>query len=109
MERGLCYFHANPDKARSWGATGAGGVSTPTSSQRKILHRLNRLPSVASTVAYVATVLLLAYEADAATNADTPALPYVPLIYRSLICRDRRKPEADDVIDLETSRNSAAT
>jgi hypothetical protein len=28
---------------------------------------------------------LRAYEADAATNADTPAQPYVPLIYRKLV------------------------
>ena len=42
-------------------------------------------PKVANTVAYLATVLLRAYEADAATNADTPAQPYVPLIYRKLV------------------------
>jgi len=58
-------------------------------------------PKVANTVAYVATVLLRAYETDSAASADTPAHPYVPLIYRSLM-RDGRKHEADDVIDLET-------
>jgi len=39
-------------------------------------------PKVANTVAYVATVLLRAYETDSAPTADTPAQPYVPLIYR---------------------------
>jgi len=40
-------------------------------------------------------------------NADTPAQPYVPLIYRSLIYRDGRKHQADDVIDLETGERVA--
>jgi hypothetical protein len=64
-------------------------------------------PKVASTVAYVATVLLRAHEADEVSAADTPAQPYVPLIYRSLIYRDGRKHEADDVIDLETDERVA--
>ena len=59
-------------------------------------------PRVANTVAYVATVLLRAYEADEVSAADTPAQPYVPLIYRSLMYRDGRRHEPDDVIDLET-------
>jgi len=58
-------------------------------------------PKVANTVAYVATVLLRAYETDSAPSADTPAQPCVPLIYRSLM-RGGRKHEVDDVIDLET-------
>jgi len=60
-------------------------------------------PKVANTVAYLGTVLLRAYEADSAPSADTPAQPYVPLIYRSLM-RDDRKHEADDVIDLYPSK-----
>ena len=59
-------------------------------------------PKVANTVAYVGTVLLRAYEADAAHSADTPAQPYVPVIYRSLMFRDGLKHEPDDVIDLNT-------
>jgi len=35
-------------------------------------------------------------------SADTPAQPYVPLIYRSLMLRDGLKHEPDDVIDLNT-------
>ena len=57
-------------------------------------------PKVANTVAYNGTVLLRAYEADEAHSADTPAQPYVPLIYRALSFRDGLKPEPDDVIDL---------
>lgn len=49
-------------------------------------------PKVANTVAYVGTVLLRAYEADAATTADTPAQSYVPLVYRSLT-KDREPTE----------------
>ena len=60
-------------------------------------------PKVANTVAYVGTVLLRAVEADAAHGADTPAAPYVPIIYRSLMVRDGRKHEADDVMDLYPS------
>ena len=63
-------------------------------------------PKVANTVAYLATVLLRAHEADAAASADTPAQPYVPLIYRSLM-RDGRKHEPADVIDLETGERVA--
>jgi hypothetical protein len=59
-------------------------------------------PKVANTVAYVGTILLRAYEADAAYSADTPAQPYVPLIYRALSFRDGLKHEPDDVIDLNT-------
>jgi hypothetical protein len=57
-------------------------------------------PKVANTVAYVGTVLLRAYDADAAHSADTPTQPFVPLIYRSLMLRDGLKPEPDDVMDL---------
>ena len=64
-------------------------------------------PKVANTVAYLAIVLLRAHEADAAATAETPAQPFVPLIYRSLIYRDGRKHEADDVIDLETGERGA--
>jgi len=64
-------------------------------------------PKVANTLTYVATVLLRAYETDSALSADTPAQPYVPLIYRSLIYRDGRKHQADDVIDLETGERVA--
>ena len=48
------------------------------------------------------TVLLRAYEADAAHSADTRTQPYVPVIYRSLMLRDGLKHEPDDVIDLNT-------
>jgi hypothetical protein len=64
-------------------------------------------PKVANTGAYVATVLLRAHEADAAGSAETPTQPFVPLIYRSLIYRNGRKHEADDVIDLETGERVA--
>ena len=59
-------------------------------------------PKVANTVAYVGTVLLRAYEADAAHSANTPAQPCVPVIYRALSFRDGLKHEPDDVIDLNT-------
>ena len=59
-------------------------------------------PKVANTVAYVGTILLRAYEADSASSANTPAQPYVPLIYRVLSFRDGLKHEPDDVIDLNT-------
>jgi hypothetical protein len=59
-------------------------------------------PKIANTVAYIGTVLLRAYEADATRVAEVPARPYVPLIYRSLMLRDGLKPEPDDVIDLNT-------
>jgi hypothetical protein len=63
-------------------------------------------PKVANTVAYIGTILLRAYEADAAHNADTPAQPYVPLIYRSLMFRDglKHEPDPDDVMDLYPSK-----
>jgi len=64
-------------------------------------------PKVANTLAYDGTVLLRAYETDSALSADTPAQPYVPLIYRSLVHRDGRKHQADDVIDLETGERVA--
>jgi len=66
-------------------------------------------PKVANTVAYLATVLLRAHAADAAASAETPAQPFVPLIYRSLRFRDGRKHEADDVIDLENRRAGCTT
>ena len=59
-------------------------------------------PKVAKTVAYLGTVLLRAYQADAAPAADTPAQPFVPVIYRSMMIRDGLKHEPDDVIDLTT-------
>jgi hypothetical protein len=71
------------------------------------MHDVLRTQWVANTVAYLATVLLRAHEADAAASAETPAQPFVPLIYRSLIYRDGRKHEADDVIDLETGERVA--
>ena len=64
-------------------------------------------PKVANTVAYVGTVLLRAYEADAAHSADTPAQPFVPVIYRSLMIRDGLKHEPDDVIDLTTGERES--
>jgi len=122
MEGGLCYFHANPDKAAELGRNGGRhrkhtyeqgtkDIAPPASAadvKRMLAETMAEVkagkmdPKVASTVAYIATVLLLAYEAVAATNADTPAQPYVPLIYRSLMYRDGRKHEPYDVIDLET-------
>jgi len=44
MEGGLCYFHANPDKAVELGRNGAGTVSKPTSRQRNILPHPSRRP-----------------------------------------------------------------
>src|SRR5215469_13339187 len=103
MEGGLCYFHANPDKAVELGRNGGRRrkhtyeqatehIAVPESAAdvRRILAetmaevKAGRMdPKVANTVAYVATVLLRAYETDSAPSADTPAQPYVPLIYRS--------------------------
>ena len=40
-------------------------------------------------------------------SADTPAQPYVPLIYRSLMLRDGLKHEPDDVIDLTTGERES--
>src|SRR5215467_5878407 len=117
MEGGLCYFHANPDKAAELGRKGGRRhqrtceqstehISPPESAAdvRRMLAetmaevKAGRMdPEVANTAAYVATVLLRAYEADAARSAETPAQPYVPLIYRSLMYRDGRKHEADEV------------
>src|SRR5262252_7872773 len=127
MEGGLCYFHANPDKAVELGRNGGRHrkqtyeqstehIAPPASAAdvRRMLAetmaevKAGRMdPKAANTVAYIATVLLRAYEADAATNADTPAQPFVPLIYRSLMYRDGRKHEPDDVIDLETGERVA--
>jgi len=122
MEGGLCYFHANPDKAAELGRNGGRHrkhtyeqstehVAVPESAadvKRMLAETMAEVkagkmdPKVASTVAYIATVLLRAYETDSAPSADTPAQPYVPLIYRSLMYRDGRRHEPDDVIDLET-------
>ena len=124
MEGGLCYFHANPDKAAELGRNGGRRrqlsyeqsmehIAVPESAAdvRRILAetmaevKAGRMdPKVANTVAYIATVLLRAYEADAARSAETPAQPYVPLIYRSLMYRDGRKHEADEVKDLYPSK-----
>src|SRR5262252_1080334 len=122
MEGGLCYFHANPDKAAELGRNGGRRrqytyeQSTKDIAPQQSAADVRRMlaetmaevkagrmdPKLANTVAYIATVLLRAYEADAATNADTPAQPHVALIYRSLMYRDGRKHGPDDVIDLET-------
>jgi len=127
MEGGLCYFHANPDKAVELGRSGGRHgkhtyeqstehIAPPESAadvRRMLAETMAEVkagkmdPKVANTLAYLATVLLRAYETDEATTADTPAQPYVPLIYRSLIRRDRRKHGADDVIDLETGERIA--
>ena len=127
MEGGLCYFHANPDKAAELGRNGGRRrrsiyeqstehIAPPESAAdvRRMLAetmaevKAGRMdPKVANTLTNVATVLLRAYETDSAASADTPAQPYVPLIYRSLIYRDGRKHEADDVIDLETGERVA--
>jgi hypothetical protein len=123
MEGGLCYFHANPDKATELGQRGGRrrqhtyeqstkDIAPPESAAevRRMLAetmaevKAGRMDAkVANTVAYVATVLFRAYESDAAPSADTPAQPYVPLIYRSLIYRDGRKHEVDDVMGLYPS------
>jgi hypothetical protein len=98
MEGGLCYFHANPDKAAELGRNGgrhrkqtyeqsSEPVAPPESARdvRRMLAetmaevKAGRMdPKVANTVAYVGTVLLRAYETDSAPSADTPAQPYVP-------------------------------
>ena len=111
MEGGLCYFHANPDKAAELGRKGGlrdrhtyeqsnEPVAPPESAAdvRRMLAetmaevKAGRMdPKVANTAAYVATVLLRAHEADAAGSAETPAQPFVPLFYRSLRFRDGRK------------------
>jgi hypothetical protein len=127
MEGGLCYFHANPDKAAELGRNGgrrrkhtyeqsAEAISPPESAAdvRRMLAETmadvnaGRMdPKVANTVAYVGTILLRAYKAEAAHSADTPTKPYVPLIYRALMLRDGLKPEPDDVIDLNTGERVA--
>ena len=127
MEGGLCYFHANPDKAAELGRKGGlrdrhtyeqsnEPVAPPESAadvKRMLAETMAEVkagktdPKVANTVAYLATVLLRAHEADAAASAETPAQPFVPLIYRSLRFRDGRKHEADDVIDLDTGERVA--
>jgi len=62
-------------------------------------------PKVANTVAYVGTVLLRAYEADAPSTTDTPAQPYVPLIYRKLVPQGlRRNEDETNAINLEVSK-----
>src|SRR6516162_8934296 len=111
MEGGLCYFHANPDKAAELGRNGGRRrrhtyeqatepVAPPESAadvRRKLADTMADVkagkmdPKVANTGAYVATVLLRAHEADAAGSAETPTQPFVPLIYRSLIYRNGRK------------------
>ena len=121
-EGGLCYFHANPDKAAELGRNGGRHrkhtyeqatehIAVPESAadvKRMLAETMAEVkagrmdPKVAKTVANVGTVLLRAYETDSAPSGDTPAQPYVPLIYRSLMYRDGRKHEPDDVIDLET-------
>jgi len=127
MEGGLCYFHANPDKAAELGRSGgrrrrtnheesSEHIAVPESAAdaRRMLAetmaevKAGRMePKAANTVDYVGTVLLRAYETDSALSADTPAQPYVPLIYRSLVHRDGRKHQSDDVIDLETGERVA--
>jgi len=121
-EGGLCFFHANPDKAAELGRNGGRRrkhtyeqatepVAPPESAadvKRMLAETMADVkagrmdPKVANAVAYVGTVLLRAYEADAAHTADTPTRPYVPLIYRALSFRDGLKLEPDDVIDLNT-------
>src|SRR5215469_9038603 len=126
MEGGLCYFHANPDKAAELGRNGGqrrkhtyeqssepvAPPESPADVKRMLAETMAEVkagkmdPKVDNTIAYLATVLLRAYETDSAPSADTPAQPYVPLIYRSLM-RDGRKHDADDVIDLETGERVA--
>ena len=120
MEGGLCYFHANPDRAAELGRNGGRRrkhtyeqsnepVAPPESAadvKRMLAETMAEVkagrmdPKVANTIAYVGTVLLRAYEADAASSANRPAQPYVPLIYRSLMLRDGLKHEPDHVMDL---------
>jgi hypothetical protein len=118
MEGGLCYFDANPDKAAELGRNGGRRrkhtyeqapeqISPPESAadvKRMLAETMAEVkagrmdPKVANTVAYLGTILLRAYEADAASAA--PRRPNVPLIYRSLMILDGLKHEPDDVIDL---------
>jgi len=99
---GLCYFHANPDKAAELERNGGRHrkqtyeqatehIAPPESAAdvRRMLAettaevKAGRMdPKVANTVAYVGTVLLRAYETDSSPAADSPAQPCVPLIYR---------------------------
>src|SRR6516162_10764291 len=107
MEGGLCYFHANPDRATELGQRGGRrrkhtyeqsteDIAPPESAadvKRMLAETMAEVkagkmdPKVANTVAYVGTVLLRAHQADAAPAADTPTRPYVPLIYRALSFR----------------------
>ena|SRR5215469_4863094 len=86
-------FHANPDKVAELGRNGgrrrkhiyeqsAEAIAPPESvaDVKRMLAetmadvKAGRMdPKVANTVAYVGTVLLRAYQADAAPTADTPA------------------------------------
>ena len=99
-EGGLCYFHANPNKAAELGRNGGRRrkhtyeqateqIAPPESAAdvRRMLAetmadvKAGRMdPKVANTVAYVGTVLLRAYEADAAATAAKPVQSCVPLI-----------------------------
>jgi hypothetical protein len=64
-------------------------------------------PKVANTVASLGTVLLRAYEADAAATAAKPVQSCVPIIYRALT-KDRERPE---IYDYQTGKanNSRAS
>jgi hypothetical protein len=117
MEGGLRYFQANPDKVAELGRNGGRGrkqtyeqateqVAPPESAAdvtRMLAETMAKVkagrmdPKVANAFAYVGTALLRAYEADAAHSADTPAQPYVPVIYRSLMFRDALEHDSESV------------
>jgi len=87
MEDGLCYFHANPDKATELGRKGGlrhrhvyelpseaiAPPESPADVKRMLAETIAEVkagrldPKIANTVAYVGTVLLRAYEADLAS------------------------------------------
>src|SRR5215831_419473 len=93
MEGGLCYFHANPDKAAELGRNGGrhrkhtyeqsservAPPESPAAVRRMLAETMAAVkagrmdPKIANTIAYVGTVLLRAYEADAAPECRYPS------------------------------------
>jgi hypothetical protein len=98
-KNGLCLLHSNPKKVAELGRKGGlrnrhtyeqsnEQIAPPESAAdlRRMLAetmaevKAGRMdPKVANAVAYLGTVLLRAYQADAAPAADTATRPYVPL------------------------------
>jgi hypothetical protein len=118
---GLCLFHSDPAKAAELGRKGglrrqrtydqSDEPVAPLESAADVKRMLAETmagvlagsldPKIGSSVAYVATVLLRAYEVDPPPAADTPTQPYVPLIYRALTRKNGTEDPLDDVLDFK--------